>query len=125
MPHIMIVDDITTIRQIVTTVLGSVGYKVFEADSGEKAITIAQTRRVHLVLVDIHMPGMSGLDLITKLREIKTYRSTPIVILAKGGKDENIQKAEALGANGWIDKPFTPERLLSAVNQILVDHYVH
>src|SRR5439155_470628 len=119
------VDDVTTIRQIVTAVLGSVGYKVIEAESGEKAITIAQTRRVHLVLADVNMPGMSGLDLITKLRETKTYRSTPIVILAKGGKDENIQKAEALGANGWIEKPFTPERLLSAINQILVDHYVH
>jgi two-component system chemotaxis response regulator CheY len=110
MPHIMIVDDVTTIRQIVSTVLGSVGYK---------------TKRVHLVLADINMPGMSGLDLITKLRDIKTYRSTPIVILAKGSKDENIQKAGVLGANGWIEKPFTPDRLLSTVNQVLVDHYVH
>ena len=61
---------------------------------------------------------------IAKLREIKSFRSTPIVILAKGSKDENIQKAVALGANGWIEKPFTPERLLSTVNQVLVDHYV-
>jgi two-component system chemotaxis response regulator CheY len=121
----MIVDDVATIRQIVVSVLGSVGYKVIEADGGEKAIAVAQAHRVHLVLADVNMPGMSGLDLITKLREIKTYRSTPIVILAKGGKDENIQKAETLGANGWIEKPFTPERLLSAINQVLVDHYVH
>ncbi|HVK56203.1 MAG TPA: response regulator [Burkholderiales bacterium] len=125
MPHIMIVDDVATIRQIVSSVLGSVGYKIIEADSGEQAVVLAQTKRVHLVLADINMPGMSGLDLITKLRDIKTYRSTPIVILAKGGKDENIQKAGVLGANGWIEKPFTPDRLLSTVNQVLVDHYVH
>ena len=121
----MIVDDVTTIRQIVSAVLGAVGYKVIEAHNAEEALVIAQTKRVHLVLTDINMPGMSGLELISKLRQLKTYRSTPVVILAKGGKDENVQKAETSGANGWIEKPFTPERLLSAVNQILVDHYVN
>ena len=125
MPRIMIVDDVTTIRQIVTAVLDSVGYKVIEAASAEQALVIAMEQRCHLVLADVNMPGMSGLDLIAKLREIKTFRSTPIVILTKGRKDENIQKAEALGANGWIEKPFTPERLLSTVNQVLVDHYVN
>jgi two-component system, chemotaxis family, chemotaxis protein CheY len=125
MPSILIVDDVATIRQIVTAVFGSVGYKVTEAASAEEALAIAAAHRVHLVLADVNMPGMSGLELITKLREINTYRSTPIVILAKGGKDQNIEKAETLGANGWIEKAFTPERLLSAVNQVLVDHYVH
>jgi len=125
MPRIMIVDDVTTIRQIVTAVLDSVGYKVIEAASAEQALVIAMEQRCHLVLADVNMPGMSGLDLIAKLREIKSFRSTPIVILAKGGKDENIQKAVALGANGWIEKPFTPERLLSTINQVLVDHYVN
>lgn len=125
MPRIMIVDDVTTIRQIVTAVLDSVGYKVIEAASAEQALVIAMEQRCHLVLADVNMPGMSGLDLIAKLREIKSFRSTPIVILAKGGKDQNIQKAVALGANGWIEKPFTPERLLSTINQVLVDHYVN
>ena len=125
MPRIMIVDDVTTIRQIVTAVLDSVGYKVIEAASAEQALVIAMEQRCHLVLADVNMPGMSGLDLIAKLREIKSFRSTPIVILAKGGKDQNIQKAVALGANGWIEKPFTPERLLSTINQVLVDLYVN
>ena len=125
MPHIMIVDDVASIRQIVSSVLSDVGYKVIEAASGEQALSIAQSQRVHLVLTDVNMPGMNGLELIPKLREIKNYRSTPIVILAKGGKDDNIQKAEVLGASGWIEKPFTPDRLLNAINQILVDHYVH
>ncbi len=125
MPSILIVDDVATIRHIVTAVFDSVGYKVVEAASGEEALAIATERRVHLVLADVNMPGMSGLDLIAALRELKSYRSTPIVILAKGGKDENIQRAEKLGANGWIEKPFTPERLLGTVNQVLIDHYVN
>lgn len=125
MPRILIVDDVATIRKIVTAVLGGVGYQVSEAASAADALVYAQQQSVHLALIDIEMPGMNGLELISRLRAIKSYRSTPIVILARDGRDENIRRAETLGANGWIEKPFTPERLLSAVNQVLVDHYVH
>lgn len=124
MARIMIVDDVATIRQIVSSVLKDVGYKVIEAASAEEALALAEVKRSHLVVTDVNMPGKSGLDLITALRAIKTYDKTPIVILAKDANDENIQKAQALGAVGWIAKPFTPESLLATINQILVDHYV-
>jgi two-component system, chemotaxis family, chemotaxis protein CheY len=124
MPKIMIVDDVATIRKIVSAVMAGVGYEVVEAATGEEALAIAAEKRVHLVLVDVNLPGISGLDVVSKLRSIREYRSTPIVILAKGGKDENIGRATRLGANGWIEKPFTPDRLLATVNQVLVDHYV-
>lgn len=125
MPRILIVDDVTTIRKIVTAVLGGVGYQVTESASAADALAICETRAFHLLLIDVEMPGMNGLELISRLRTMKTCRSTPIVILAKDGRDENIRRAETLGANGWIEKPFTPERLLSAINQVLVDHYVN
>ena len=124
MARIMIVDDVATIRQIVSSVLKDVGYKVIEAASAEEALALAEVKRSHLVVTDVNMPGKSGLDLITALRAIKTYDKTPIVILAKDANDENIQKAKGLGAVGWIAKPFTPESLLATINQILVDHYV-
>lgn len=124
MARIMIVDDVATIRQIVSSVLKDVGYKVIEAASAEEALALAEVKRSHLVVTDVNMPGKSGLDLITALRAIKTYDKTPIVILAKDANDENIQKAQELGAVGWIAKPFTPESLLGTINQILVDHYV-
>jgi len=124
MARIMIVDDVATIRQIVSSVLKDVGYKVIEAASAEEALALAEVKRSHLVVTDVNMPGKSGLDLITALRAIKTYDKTPIVILAKDANDENIQKAQGLGAVGWIAKPFTPESLLATINQILVDHYV-
>ena len=125
MPRIMIVDDVTTIRQIVSSVLQDVKYSVIEAASADEALALAQTQRAHLVVTDVNMPGKSGLDLIRELRAIKNYRNTPILILAKGATDENIQKAQALGASGWIAKPFTPESLLGTINQVLVDQYVH
>jgi two-component system chemotaxis response regulator CheY len=124
-PHILIVDDVATIRQIVTAVMQGVGYKVHEAASGEDALALADRQRVHLVLADMNLPGMNGLDLVSRLRAHKSYRSTPIVMLTKGGKDEDLQRAQRVGASGWIEKPFTPEKLLATVNQVLVDHYVH
>jgi len=125
MPRIMIVDDVATIRQIVSSVLHDVKYSVIEAASADEALALAQVKRSHLVVTDVDMPGKNGLDLIKELRAIKTYRNTPILILAKDANDENIQKAQALGACGWIAKPFTPESLLGTINQVLVDQYVH
>ena len=125
MPRIMIVDDVTAIRQIVNKVFQDVGYQVTEAARGEEALDLAKIKRVHLVITDVEMPGMSGLDLIKALRELRTYKTIPILILARDASDGNIKKAEALGASGFIEKPFTPERLLSVVNQVLVDTYVN
>ncbi len=125
MPRIMIVDDVTSIRQIVSTVFQGVGYQVTEAARGEEALDLAKLKRVHLVITDVEMPGMNGLELIKALRELKTYKTTPILILARDASDVNIKKAETLGASGFIEKPFTPERLLSVVNQVLVDAYVN
>ena len=125
MPRIMIVDDVASIRQIVTKVFQDVGYQVTEASRGDEAFELAKLKRVHLVITDVNMPGMSGLDLIKALRGLGTYKMTPILILARDASDENIKKAQALGASGFIEKPFTPERLVSVVNQVLVDAYVN
>lgn|SRR5512147_68519 len=125
MPRIMIVDDVASIRQIVTKVFQDVGYQVTAAAKGEEALDLAKLKRVHLVITDVEMPGMNGLDLIKALRALPTYKTTPILILARDASDVNIKKAESLGASGFIEKPFTPERLLSVVNQVLVDAYVN
>jgi two-component system chemotaxis response regulator CheY len=125
MPRIMIVDDVASIRQIVTKVFQDVGYQVTAAAKGEEALDLAKLKRVHLVITDVEMPGMNGLDLIKALRALATYKTTPILILARDASDVNIKKAESLGASGFIEKPFTPERLLSVVNQVLVDAYVN
>jgi two-component system chemotaxis response regulator CheY len=125
MPRIMIVDDVASIRQIVSKVFQDVGYQVTEAARGDEALDLAKLKRVHLVITDVEMPGMNGLQLIKELRELKSYNTTPILILARDASDVNIKKAETLGASGFIEKPFTPERLLSVVNQVLVDAYVN
>jgi len=125
MPRIMIVDDVSSIRQIVSKVFQDVGYQVTAAARGDEALELAKLKRVHLVITDVEMPGMNGLELIKELRALKSYLTTPLLILARDASDVNIKKAETLGASGFIEKPFTPERLLSVVNQVLVDAYVN
>jgi len=98
MPRIMIVDDVASIRQICTKVFQDVGYQVTEAARGEEALDLAKLKRVHMVITDVEMPGMNGLELIQALKQLKTYATTPILILARDASDVNIKKAAALGA---------------------------
>src|SRR6266850_872884 len=125
MAQILVVDDSTTMRQMVTFTLTSAGHEVVEAPDGNKALVVAKQRKFDLVITDVNMPGMNGIDLVKALRDLKTYKTIPILILARDASDVNIKKAETLGASGFIEKPFTPERLLSVVNQVLVDAYVN
>ena len=121
----MIIDDVASIRNIVSSVLQKFGHRVFHAASGDEALAIAKGKRVHLVITDVNMPGMDGIQLIERLKTIEHFKTTPIVVLAKGAKDENTDRAKKAGAIDWIAKPFTEESLNNKINQILVDHYVN
>jgi two-component system, chemotaxis family, chemotaxis protein CheY len=125
MARILVVDDVASIRGIVESMLQKRGHRVFLASNGEEAIKIAQVKRIHLAITDVNMPGMDGLTLIGHLKTIELFKATPVVVLAKGAKDENIDKATQVGACGWIAKPFTEESLNNKINQILVDYYVN
>ena len=125
MARILIIDDVTSIRGIVASMLQKYGPRIFQASSGEEALLLAKTKRMHLAITDVNMPGMDGITLIQKLKELEHFKAAPVVVLAKGAKDENIEKAKQAGAAGWIVKPFTEESLNNKINQILVDYYVN
>jgi two-component system, chemotaxis family, chemotaxis protein CheY len=125
MAKILVVDDVKAIRKIVAAVLEPGRHVVSEACSGEEALSLVGSNAFHLVITDVNMPGISGLELISCLRSIGSYQRTPIMILANGNADKNVDEAMKLGANGWIEKPFRPETLLGIVNQVLVDSYVN
>jgi two-component system, chemotaxis family, chemotaxis protein CheY len=125
MARILVVDDVASIRGIVESMLQKRGHRVFLAASGQEAIKIAEVKRIHLAITDVNMPVMDGLTLISKLKEIESFKSVPIVVLAKGAKDENVDRAKQAGASDWIAKPFTEESLNNKINQILVDYYVN
>jgi two-component system, chemotaxis family, chemotaxis protein CheY len=125
MARILIVDDVTPIRDIVISILQKRGHRIFEAKSGDEALSIAREKKVHMVLTDVNMPGMDGISMIERMRGLENYKSVPIVVLAKDAKDSNIERAKAAGAIDWVSKPFTEDSLVNKVNQILVDYYVN
>ena len=72
-----------------------------------------------VLLLDINMPNMNGIDLIKSLRQLVAYKFVPIIALTTESQDDKMQEGKAAGATGWIVKPFTSEKLIAIVNKIL------
>ena len=119
MATILAVDDMRSMRDLVKSVLEKRGHKVVTQEDGNTAIKYAQSNSVDLVITDINMPNMTGLDLIGKLRNLPDYARTPILMLTTEDTDEKKQIARSAGANGWIQKPFNPDRLVNAVEKTM------
>ena len=117
--RILTVDDSLTIRQLMKVTLSRSGYDVAEAEDGAKGLEKASSETFDLVLSDINMPVMNGLDLLRGLRKLAQYKFTPIVLVTTESGLEKKQEGKAAGATGWIVKPFEPEQLLAVVTKVL------
>ncbi|MHC1744219.1 MAG: response regulator [Syntrophobacteraceae bacterium] len=116
---IMTVDDSTSVRQMVGFTLREAGYEVVEAVDGKDALTKLNGSSVHMVLTDLNMPNMDGIQLIRSLRATPACKFIPIVMLTTESQAEKKQEGKAAGATGWIVKPFKPEQLLAVVKKVL------
>lgn len=116
---ILTVDDARTIRQMVSFTLTGAGYEVLEAQDGTVALSVLQARGVDLVLTDINMPNMNGIELTRQLRALPSFAKTPIVLLTTESDPGKKAEGRAAGATGWIVKPFGQEQLLAIVNKLL------
>jgi two-component system chemotaxis response regulator CheY len=116
---ILAVDDSSSLRQMVAFSLKAAGYNVIEAVDGQDGLDKARLQAVDLVLTDQNMPRMDGLSLIKLLRELPDYVKTPILMLTTESSDEMKQKGRAAGANGWLVKPFDPQRLIEVVKKVI------
>ena len=116
---ILAVDDSPSMRKMVVSTLGRAGYDVLYADDGQEALEIAKTRAVDLVLTDINMPKMDGFTLIKELRAMPSYKFTPILTLTTESSTEKKALGKAVGATGWIVKPFNPDQLLATLRRVL------
>jgi two-component system chemotaxis response regulator CheY len=119
MATILAVDDSNSLRQMVTFTLREAGFSVLEASNGAEAFDIAKRERADLVLSDVNMPVMDGLQLVRELRALPEYRCTPVLMLTTESSDEKKQAGKAAGATGWLVKPFDPEKLLATVRRVL------
>jgi two-component system, chemotaxis family, chemotaxis protein CheY len=116
---IMTVDDSASVRQMVSFTLQQAGYQVLEACDGKDALSKLDGSGVHMVLTDLNMPNMDGIELIRAVRGNPTYKFVPIVMLTTESQAEKKQAGKEAGATGWIVKPFKPEQLLAVVRKVL------
>jgi two-component system chemotaxis response regulator CheY len=120
MDTILVVDDSPTIRRMVRAALGSLGSVTFsEAGSGLRAIEVLGMEPVQMVVLDLNMPDMHGLDVIRFLRSHDRYRNLPVIVLTTRGDESSRQAALEAGASMYLTKPFTPQALQSSVRELL------
>ncbi len=119
---ILIVDDSSTMRKIVMRTLRQAGYdgaEVLEAGDGVEGLTVLDQGPVDLIFSDVNMPNMSGLDFLKELRERDDSEDTPVVMVTTEGGQSAMSEAVELGANGYVVKPFTADKLRSVLEEVL------
>jgi two-component system, chemotaxis family, chemotaxis protein CheY len=120
MPNILIVDDSPTIRRMVRAALGIVASATFvEASSGLEAIERLALHDIHLMVLDLNMPDMHGVEVLGFVRAQKKYSHLPILVLTTRGDEASRSAALAAGATAFMTKPFTPADLSARVRDLL------
>ncbi len=117
MKTILLVDDSTTIRNMLKAYLQPLGYKVLEAAGGRAGLQQAESQALDLIITDQNMPGLDGLGMVKAIREGGRNAQVPIIVLTTETSDEMKLKFRTAGANGWMSKPFSPERLETALKK--------
>lgn len=115
---IMIVDDSSSIRQVVSIALKSSGYEVIEACDGRDALDKLDGKKVHLIISDVNMPNLDGIGLVKEVKQNPAYKFTPIMMLTTESGEDMKAKGRAAGAKAWLVKPFQPPALLAAVSKL-------
>jgi CheY-like chemotaxis protein len=119
LPKILLVEDFDDTRLMMKMWLEKRGYRVIEAETGEKAITLAQREAPDLIIMDVMMPGMNGLDATQRIREYQALRRTPIVAVSAYGADEYRRLAIQAGCNEYVSTPFEPSVLAELIKTLL------
>ncbi|MEX2531567.1 MAG: response regulator [Gemmatimonadota bacterium] len=118
--HLLIAEDEPHIRRILMTLMESSGFEVEVALDGRQALERLQSsKRYDLVLMDLLMPYLSGLDVLAETRKMPHRMGLPVVILTAKGQDADREQAISLGAADFVTKPFSPKKLLKRVDQLL------
>lgn len=116
---IMTVDDSSSVRQMVGLTLKGEGYQVVEAVDGKDALAKVGGATIDMVITDLNMPNMDGIQLIRELRKLPAFKFVPIVMLTTESQAGRKQEGKSAGATGWIVKPFKPPQLLDVIKKVL------
>lgn len=120
--NILIVDDSMSMRAVIKKIISLSGLQVdeyLEAQNGKEALSILARNWVDIILSDINMPEMNGIEMLQELRKDDLYRQIPVVFITTEGSKERIEEALRAGASGFLKKPFLPEELKALLHQIV------
>ncbi|MBF0545022.1 MAG: response regulator [Candidatus Riflebacteria bacterium] len=116
---ILFADDSSSMRNMVTHILSSAGHEVVDAVDGEDATNKLEASPFDMVITDLNMPNVNGIEFIRKARGMTNGKFIPIVMLTTESQQERKMEGKAAGATGWIVKPFRPDQLLAVVKKVL------
>jgi len=114
--RILVVDDEERIRRLLKMYLEKEGYQIEEADDGETALRMASSQDFDLILLDVMLPGIDGIEVCSRLRQIK---ATPVIMLTAKGEEMNRVQGFEVGADDYVVKPFSPREIIYRVKAIL------
>ncbi len=116
---ILVVDDSGTMRQQVSIALKQAGFVTVEASDGAQGMAaIAANRNIDMVICDVNMPNMNGLDMVKNVKAKPENKALPILMLTTEGEVSLIKRAKEMGAVGWIVKPFDPSQLIQTAKHL-------
>ena len=118
---VLVVDDNQDVRELIVHILNADGFHVYAAIDGENALAILNSNPVDLVLLDVMMPGMSGLDVLKEIRtgSNKKIREIPVMMITAMSSTDDVDQALAIGANSYVVKPFRGTTIREKVRKIL------
>lgn len=118
-PLVLLIEDEEDIRELVRYNLEREGYRVREADSGEEGLVQARKHPPDLIILDLMLPGIQGLEVCRRLRSAATTRQTPLIIASAKGEEADIVSGLEMGADDYIAKPFSTRELVARVRSVL------
>ncbi|NDF11416.1 MAG: response regulator [Proteobacteria bacterium] len=116
--NVLVVDDSPTMRNMLKAAMQEQGFEVTMAEDGVDALKVVAKQKWDIIITDINMPNMDGIELIRELRQIETCKFTPILVITTEGGDTAKKAGKDAGASGWMVKPFNPDTLTKAVQKL-------
>jgi DNA-binding response OmpR family regulator len=117
--RVLVVDDDRDIRDLVTFKLEQAGYEVRQAEDGLQALDAVRAWAPDLVVLDVMMPGLSGIDVVRELRADPATSATPVILLTAKAQEADVETGFVTGADDYVVKPFSPRELVSRVQAVL------
>lgn len=125
---ILVADDSATMRQVIKKIVGMSGIPVgeyFEAANGKEALTVLEDAWVDVILSDINMPEMDGMQFLKEVKAHEVYKTIPVIFITTEASEARMEEARKLGVAGYVKKPFQPETIKGILVEVLEKAYAH